>query len=147
MKFSIIVLAAGLMLTGCASETIPQKQAPCTGSLVKGCVPVVYFDTNSSEIVPGEQEHLTWGLNKMARWPEKKMIVTGYADKRGTDKYNLLLSRHRAQKVRDYYISKGIKPDRIYFIGRGKTDLTCDNPGCQEVDRRVEVNIYTPGFW
>lgn len=68
-------------------------------------------------------------LNKNAAWlkknPDAKINVRGYADERGTDEYNLTLSKKRAKAVMDYFVKQGIDSKRLKFIGYGK-ELTTD---------------------
>lgn len=68
-------------------------------------------------------------LNKNAAWlkknPDAKINVRGYADERGTDEYNLTLSKKRAKAVMDYFVKQGIDSKRLKFVGYGK-ELTTD---------------------
>ncbi len=51
---------------------------------------------------------------------DASLVVIGYADVRGSNKYNLALSERRATLVRDYLISKGIPADEIKIRAEGK---------------------------
>jgi OmpA family/PEGA domain len=48
------------------------------------------------------------------------LVVIGYADERGSRKYNTALSERRAALVRDYLVSKGIPGDEITIRAEGK---------------------------
>jgi outer membrane protein OmpA-like peptidoglycan-associated protein len=48
------------------------------------------------------------------------LVVVGYADVRGSRKYNAALSERRAALIRDYLISKGIPADEIKIRAEGK---------------------------
>jgi OmpA-OmpF porin, OOP family len=50
------------------------------------------------------------------------IAVTGYADRAGPEDYNIALSRHRAQTVRDALVAGGISADRITIAGRGEAE-------------------------
>ncbi|MGZ9044832.1 MAG: OmpA family protein [Telluria sp.] len=73
--------------------------------------------------------------------------ITGFADRLGSDRYNLRLSERRASAVRDYLVSKGIDGARLKAYGKGETNpvVTCNNRiradliKCLEANRRVEV--------
>ena len=78
--------------------------------------------------------------------------ITGYADRLGSQKYNLKLSEQRANAVRDYLASKGVDPSRLNAYGKGEANpvVTCDDVKkkselikCLEPNRRVEVEQIT----
>ena len=77
--------------------------------------------------------------------------ITGYADRLGSDQYNLKLSQRRADAVRTYLIAKGIDGARLKAYGKGESNpvVTCtdkkraDLIKCLEPNRRVEVEQIT----
>lgn len=77
--------------------------------------------------------------------------ITGYADRLGSESYNLRLSERRANAVRDYLVGRGIEPGRLKAYGRGEANpvVTCTNKNraelikCLEPNRRVEVEQIT----
>jgi len=74
---------------------------------------------------------------------QKRMVVEGYTDNRGTDAVNLPLSRHRAESVRDYLLSRGVDASRISATGMGSSRPVVDNNTAENraVNRRVEIVI------
>jgi outer membrane protein OmpA-like peptidoglycan-associated protein len=83
---------------------------------------------------------------------EGKVLVVGYTDRIGSDKYNQGLSERRAHAVRSYLVAKGMPADKIEAEGRGKshpvTGDTCKGTkktkaliACLSPDRRVEVEV------
>jgi OmpA family len=52
--------------------------------------------------------------------PKASLLVVGYADVRGSEKYNLALSKRRAALVRDYLVSKGVPASDVEIRGEGK---------------------------
>jgi OmpA-OmpF porin, OOP family len=79
------------------------------------------------------------------------IVVTGYADRLGSAKYNVKLSERRANAVRDYLIGKGVAASRLTAVGKGEANpvVTCHNKKradlikCLEPNRRVEVEQLT----
>ena len=70
-----------------------------------------------------------------------KVTVEGFADPAGGAAYNLMLSRQRADAVRNYLTSHGLNTVQLASIGYGKTRLVTpgasrDMPGA-EANRRV----------
>jgi OmpA family len=49
------------------------------------------------------------------------LMVVGHADVRGPKRYNLQLSQHRAELVKQYLVSQGIPADKIQIRAEGKT--------------------------
>lgn len=67
--------------------------------------------------------------------------IIGHTDSLGKDDYNLALSYHRAEAVRQYLISKGIfSPEKLKAFGRGSTEPIAPNNSEQgrQMNRRVE---------
>ncbi|SHN30976.1 OmpA-OmpF porin, OOP family [Duganella sacchari] len=79
------------------------------------------------------------------------VVITGYTDRLGSDKYNQKLSERRANAVKDYLVSKGIAANRLVAEGKGKANpvVQCNNKkradliACLEPNRRVEVEQIT----
>ncbi|MFN0202392.1 MAG: OmpA family protein [Bacteroidia bacterium] len=87
----------------------------------------IYFDFDKSSLL--EKGFLT--LDKIAEELAKcatcKVILYGHCDGQGSDAYNLNLSKKRCQAARNYLISKGIKPERIAYEGKGKQNPAVSN--------------------
>ncbi|MES2127967.1 MAG: OmpA family protein [Pseudomonadota bacterium] len=79
------------------------------------------------------------------------VVITGYTDRIGSDKYNQKLSQRRAEAVRDYLVAKGVAAARLSAQGKGKSNpvVTCNNKKradlikCLEPNRRVEIEQIT----
>ncbi len=69
--------------------------------------------------------------------PVRRVVLTGFADIRGTDPYNLGLSERRARAVSDYLARAGVPENRIELVAMGETD---DRPGFSQ-NRRVRVEL------
>jgi outer membrane protein OmpA-like peptidoglycan-associated protein len=77
-----------------------------------------------------------------------KITVEGFADPAGSQRYNLDLSKRRAEAVRAYLVGKGLSDANVSTVGYGKTRLVNpskkDEPGAQQ-NRRVTFVIETKG--
>jgi len=73
----------------------------------------------------------------------QKVSIEGHASDEGDDKYNLLLSKARAEAVRQYLVSKGVAADRLSSTGFGESKplVANDSPANREKNRRVEFHI------
>lgn len=93
---------------------------------------------------------------KMKAHPEVEvLLVTGHADRIGSEKYNQKLSEKRANAVKTYLIDQGVESNRIEAVGKGETEpvVECkDIKGrgklieCLQPNRRVvaEVKVQAP---
>ena len=79
------------------------------------------------------------------------IVITGYTDRIGSEKYNQKLSERRAVAVKDYLTSKGIAANRLNAQGKGEANpvVVCTDKKrpalikCLEPNRRVEVEKIT----
>jgi peptidoglycan-associated lipoprotein len=81
-------------------------------------------------------------------YPGAKITVEGFADPAGSARYNLDLSRRRAESVRSFIGEHGVDPTLVNAVGYGETrlvrrDASRDMPGA-ELNRRVVFVIETP---
>ena len=101
----------------------------------------VLFDTAQSTIKPGA--HLT--LDRLASFmqsnPQARVMIEGHTDSRGSDEYNDALSERRADAVAAALSRRGVSPDRVNAIGRGKAYPVASNdtPEGRQQNRRVEI--------
>jgi outer membrane protein OmpA-like peptidoglycan-associated protein len=77
----------------------------------------------------------------------KRITVEGYADVRGTDEFNLDLSRRRAAGVRDVMAIFGCDASLITAVGFGRTNVRDpgDSEAAHQRNRRVEFVIERGG--
>jgi outer membrane protein OmpA-like peptidoglycan-associated protein len=101
----------------------------------------VHFGFNRSELNDGAQTALLGIAEEMKKNPALAVALEGYADPRGTQAYNLDLSRRRVEAVRRYLVSRGIELWRIDAIGLGVLPAA-DVPAKEK--RRVTITLVTP---
>jgi peptidoglycan-associated lipoprotein len=80
-------------------------------------------------------------------YPGSTITVEGFADPAGSDRYNLALSRRRADNVGQTLESLGVPPTQVRTVGYGETRLvapgaTHNEPGAER-NRRVVFVIET----
>lgn len=75
--------------------------------------------------------------------PSVRIRLTGHADERYTDEYNLILGTRRAEAVRDYLVRKGIEAGRLEPASLGETDPldSASNETAWARNRRVEFAV------
>lgn len=74
---------------------------------------------------------------------EVKVEIGGHTDSDGTEQNNKKLSQKRADAIRKYLISKGIKGYRLKAIGYGESQPLVKNNSLEnkQINRRVEFKI------
>ena len=89
-------------------------------------------------------------INSLATYlndnPTLNVRLDGFADPRGTDEYNNVLSQERALSVVKALEEKGIERNRIDFQGHGSS-LSIATQGDLEgyaMERRVKIEVYAP---
>jgi outer membrane protein OmpA-like peptidoglycan-associated protein len=71
----------------------------------------------------------------------RSLTLTGRADPRGTEEYNLNLGNRRANGVQRYLEQHGIDADRLNATSRGALDATGTDEDGWTQDRRVDVDL------
>jgi peptidoglycan-associated lipoprotein len=80
----------------------------------------INFEFDSDILVDGFPSLLRLGelLNQN---PTHRLALTGHADYRGSDQYNVDLSRRRANAVREFLIKYGANDNQIVLEPQGET--------------------------
>ncbi|MBL8907438.1 MAG: OmpA family protein [Rhizobiales bacterium] len=83
----------------------------------------------------------------LARYPQWKAKIQGFADDSGSEAAQLKLSQQRADAVKNYLVAQGISQDRIWAKGYGRDRLVgdCADLECKAQNRRVVTNLQEPG--
>ena len=99
------------------------------------------YDSNSSYMKAEAYPLLDEVAIILEKNPEMKVEVQGHTDNKGTAEYNQWLSEKRAQRVKDYLVSKGIDPSRLEAKGYGLTQAVASNATVEgrAQNRRVEL--------
>ncbi len=71
-------------------------------------------------------------------YPTSQITVEGFADPAGSARYNLALSRKRADNVKSQLTSLGVDGTQLRTVGYGETRLI--TPGAVRADRGAEAN-------
>lgn len=106
----------------------------------------ILFDYDSAEIRPEAALELDKLITILEKNPEINIKVVSHTDERGSDAYNLELSKERAEHTVEYLVENGIDASRLTSEGKGKTQPVhgCDS-GCTEEEheenRRSEFKI------
>ncbi|UCE62533.1 MAG: peptidoglycan-associated lipoprotein Pal [Nitrospirota bacterium] len=77
------------------------------------------------------------------RYPDKKVVIQGHCDERGTREYNLILGERRALAVKNYLIDLGVPEKNMQVISYGKEKPFCieHSKKCWQKNRRSHFVI------
>lgn len=99
------------------------------------------FASGSAEVIPQFYTELDEIAAWMVKSPEYKFFIAGYTDGQGGAAINAPLSKSRAQSVKCYLVSKGVKEENILTDGFGSDD-PIENKLKSRRNRRVEIYLY-----
>jgi outer membrane protein OmpA-like peptidoglycan-associated protein len=105
----------------------------------------VLFDTAQYTLKPDAREKLAKVSGILLAYPDLKVQVEGYTDTVGSDEYNLTLSQHRADAVRDYLVSQGVNAANTSSVGYGKSSPIADNATSAGRAQNRRVNLVVSG--
>jgi peptidoglycan-associated lipoprotein len=80
----------------------------------------VFFDTSASNIDADDANVLRSQAEWLQRFGNKRVVIEGHCDERGTRDYNIALGARRANAAKNYLASLGIDPARISTVSYGK---------------------------
>ena len=88
----------------------------------------IYFDFDQTDLRHKSVDELDKLVKIMIENPSLVIELGGHTDRRGSDEYNLELSRQRAEIAKQYLVSKGIDASRIKTKGYGESQPEIPGP-------------------
>ena len=103
----------------------------------------VNFDFNKATLTAKAKTNLDKLVPVFKEYPDTDIKIFGYTDSKGTDEYNLNLSKQRAAAVRAYLDTQGLNGSRFVNEGMGEADPIASNETEEgrALNRRVEFAI------
>ncbi|MBV5314948.1 MAG: OmpA family protein [Prolixibacteraceae bacterium] len=114
----------------------------------------INYSLDKTDINPDAAATLNKLIAFLKEYPDLEIRIESHTDSRGSDEYNMVLSKKRARAAFDYVVSQGIDPKRLLYQGYGETKLlnNCTNGvDCteeqHEVNRRSIVKVVRKGVY
>jgi OOP family OmpA-OmpF porin len=103
----------------------------------------IYFDFDKYVIKPEFRDPLKRNAEWLQKNPEKKVVIEGNCDERGTNEYNMALGQRRADAAAKYLMDLGIAKDRVGTVSYGEEKPICTehNEACWSKNRRDDVVV------
>ena len=121
--------------------------AAVTRALVAELGSVIHFDLDQDLIKPEDRPILDRKADILQANPALRIRVSGHADERGSDEYNLVLGNKRALAAKQYLMSKGVEASRIDVtsLGEERPVDSASNESAWALNRRDEFEIISGG--
>jgi OOP family OmpA-OmpF porin len=103
----------------------------------------VLFETGQATLLPGAALELEAVVEYMRDHPDSSVVIEGHTDSVGSSGFNQQLSKARADAVRNYLLTQGIRADRILArgMGEGFPVASNDSSAGRQQNRRVELLV------
>lgn len=107
----------------------------------------VYFEYDMAELSAEGRALLDAKLAIMLANVGVRVRITGHADERGSDEYNLALGQRRAAAVKKYLTDRGVDESRIDILSLGeeRPEVTDGTEEAFRLNRRAEFEIVAGG--
>ena len=102
-----------------------------------------FFDVNSSAIRPDTQASINRAASYLIAHPTIHVLISGWADPRGSVQFNLALGIRRAAAVRSALIAANVPESQLEVISNGKSSQVCttSDKSCWQKNRRVSFTM------
>ena len=121
-------------------EMVAQAAAPPEDPLAWAAgLADVHFEYKLAKIRKEDKSELDALAQKLKEDPNRKVLVEGHCDSRGTANYNMILGERRAKAVKQHLVKTGVPASQIEVTSYGKERQLCTEAtdGCWQSNRRV----------
>ncbi len=110
----------------------------------------IFFGFDKSNLRPESKRQLDLLYGILVRNPSYYADLIGHTDAKGSNEYNIALSKRRVKSARTYLLNKGIEDSRIRTNYSGETTPVAkneleggkDTEEGRQLNRRVEIRIF-----
>ena len=106
---------------------------------------IVYFAYDKAVLPPESLALLELHANFLRNNPDRRVLIDGNTDERGTREYNLALGERRADSVRTFLVSVGVRRSQVDTVSYGEERPA--DPGHDEAawaKNRRAILVYQP---
>ena len=138
------VTSAGPQATRLTAEEVDRRfGAALAAQPARPRVFTLYFVEQTDAFTVESRLLLDSVVADIARHPVPDIVVVGHTDLVGSDAFNDALARKRAETVRAVLAQRGVAPESVVAIGRGKREPVVPTPDgvAEPRNRRVEIVV------
>ena len=123
------------------------SEAAVRAALLADLANVIHFDYDQDAIKPEDRPILDRKADIMRANSALRIRISGHADERGSDEYNLVLGNKRAISAKQYLVNKGIDGSRIDVtsLGEERPVDPASTESAWALNRRAEFEITAGG--
>ena len=139
-----VALIGFVLTTGCGKKEVVEAPAPATQAPVAtapAATPAptpapapapapdnryrtleqrIHFALDRADLGPEARATLEAKAEILQASPNLTLRIAGHADERGSDEYNLALSKRRSAEAKKFLVSRGVDPSRLETVGYGE---------------------------
>ncbi len=106
----------------------------------------IFFASGSATLSADAKGYLRGITHVLLEWPKLKMRVKGHTDNAHSERYNLDLSKRRAEQVQRYLVAQGVPEAQLVVTYHGESEPAADNATAagRDRNRRVELVLEWP---
>ena len=108
----------------------------------------IHFALDRSDLSPEARTTLAAKAEILRASPNVTLRISGHADERGSDEYNLALSKRRAAEAKRFMMQQGIDSMRLEAVGYGE-EQPLDPSGSEPawaMNRRADFSVVGGGL-
>jgi peptidoglycan-associated lipoprotein len=130
-----------------AGEDPAAAAARITAAVLTEVRSMVHFDFDKSDIRPEDRGTLDLKAAILGTNGGMRLRISGHADERGSDEYNLALGTRRATAVKIYLANKGVEGGRLEVVSYGEEQpiATGHDEDSWFQNRRAEFEVTAGG--
>ncbi len=142
-KVLVSMVALTLVAAGCGGKQVEEAPPPAPEAPVEAAMPTpvavdlpaptpapdtrrttleerIQFELDRADLTPAAQTTLAAKVDILRSSPDLTLRIGGHADERGSDEYNLALSKRRAAVAKRFLTDQGIDSTRLETVGYGE---------------------------
>jgi outer membrane protein OmpA-like peptidoglycan-associated protein/tetratricopeptide (TPR) repeat protein len=109
----------------------------------------ILYEFDKFQLTETSKRELDKYVDYFVQYPNMAVEINSHTDSRGSKSYNMKLSEQRAKAVVEYFILKGINPNRLFWKGYGEDQLLIKNARTEaehHANRRTVFKVLTLGI-
>jgi peptidoglycan-associated lipoprotein len=125
------------------STPIAVDPAPAPDTRPTTLAEPIHFGLDRADLTPQARATLAAKVEILRSSPGLTLRIDGHADERGSDEYNLALSKRRAAEARRFMMDQGIEAARLDAVGYGEEQPLdpAATEGAWAMNRRADFQV------